>query len=155
MGNALQGLRDRAIVFDNGCVGRNVEIETANPTNYYQVISAPRDMPRAVIDAKLFVPPMGKARGAGGHRRARQPRQWRRRTSRTRKSSTNFGIAACVIDPFGARGVTSTVANQAQYSFAASAYDVLATAACVGATCPRSCPSESARKATAAVVPQC
>jgi dienelactone hydrolase len=41
---------------------------------------------------------------------------------------TDAGIAACVIDPFGARGVSSTVANQAQYSFAASAWDVLATA---------------------------
>ena len=38
-----------------------------------------------------------------------------------------LGMAACVIDPFGRRGVTSTVSNQAQYSFAASAYDVLAT----------------------------
>jgi dienelactone hydrolase len=39
---------------------------------------------------------------------------------------TNEGIGALVIDPFGARAVTSTVANQTQYSFAASAYDVLA-----------------------------
>ena len=54
--DTLAGLRDRDIVFDNGCVGRNIEIETANPTNYYQVINTPRDMPRAVIDAKLFVP---------------------------------------------------------------------------------------------------
>ena len=42
---------------------------------------------------------------------------------------TDAGIACCVIDPFGTRGVTSTVSNQAQYSFAASAWDVLATAA--------------------------
>jgi dienelactone hydrolase len=40
---------------------------------------------------------------------------------------TSAGIAACVIDPFGKRGVTSTVANQAQYSFAASAWDVVST----------------------------
>jgi len=40
---------------------------------------------------------------------------------------TAAGIAACVLDPFGSRGVTSTVANQAQYSFAASAFDVVAT----------------------------
>lgn len=39
---------------------------------------------------------------------------------------TDLGIAAFVIDPFGARSVTSTVANQTQFSFAASAYDVLA-----------------------------
>jgi dienelactone hydrolase len=39
---------------------------------------------------------------------------------------TDMGYASFVLDPFGARGVTSTVANQAQYSFAASAYDVMA-----------------------------
>ena len=41
---------------------------------------------------------------------------------------TDAGIAACPIDPFLARSVVSTVANQTQYSFAASAWDVLATA---------------------------
>ena len=41
---------------------------------------------------------------------------------------TDASIAACAIDPFGNRGVVSTVGNQAQYSFAASAWDVLATA---------------------------
>ena len=38
---------------------------------------------------------------------------------------TGAGIAAFVLDGFGARGVASTVANQTQFSFAASAYDVL------------------------------
>ena len=41
---------------------------------------------------------------------------------------TDAAIAACAIDPFGNRGVVSTVENQAQYSFAASAWDVLAAA---------------------------
>jgi dienelactone hydrolase len=39
---------------------------------------------------------------------------------------TRTGFATFVLDSFGARGVTSTVANQTQFSFAASAYDVLA-----------------------------
>lgn len=39
------------------------------------------------------------------------------------------GYAVCLVDPFGARAVTSTVANQAQYSFAASAVDVVSTLA--------------------------
>ena len=43
-----------------------------------------------------------------------------------------IGIAALVIDPFGARAVTSTVANQTQFSFAASAFDVLAAAGANG-----------------------
>lgn len=38
--------------------------------------------------------------------------------------SEGFGV--CVVDPFSARSVQSTVANQTQYSFAASAFDVLA-----------------------------
>jgi dienelactone hydrolase len=37
-----------------------------------------------------------------------------------------LGYATFVLDSFGARGVTSTVAKQTQFSFAASAYDVLA-----------------------------
>jgi dienelactone hydrolase len=41
---------------------------------------------------------------------------------------TSAGIAVLVIDPFGARSVTSTVADQGQFSFAASSYDVLAAA---------------------------
>lgn len=39
---------------------------------------------------------------------------------------TSAGFAVFVLDSFGARAVTSTVANQTQFSFAASAYDVLA-----------------------------
>ena len=36
------------------------------------------------------------------------------------------GVGAFLVDPFGPRSVDSTVANQTQYSFAASAFDVLA-----------------------------
>ena len=118
-------LRHRTIVFSNGAVGRDIEIETANPLNYYQAITTPHEMPRTVIDGKLFLPPeaahalpvvivvpgsLGVAPSHLAHA----------------ETFTNLGIAAFVIDPFGARNVTSTVANQAQYSFAASAFDVLA-----------------------------
>ncbi len=37
------------------------------------------------------------------------------------------GYVVCVVDPFGPRAVSSTVGDQTQYSFAASAWDVLAT----------------------------
>ncbi len=124
--NTLEGLRDRELVFANGSVGTNLEVESANPTNYYQVINDAPNMPRQVIDAKLFAPPgatravpvvivvpgsLGVAPSHVAHA----------------EQFTNLGYAACVIDPFGTRGITSTVANQAQYSMAASAYDVLAT----------------------------
>ncbi len=105
---------------------RPLVIETANPTNYYEVISAPREMQRTQIDANLCLPSNAKGRvpvvivvpGSLGIA-----------PSHVRHAQTfvELGIAACVIDPFGRRGVTSTVSNQAQYSFAASAYDVLAT----------------------------
>jgi hypothetical protein len=39
------------------------------------------------------------------------------------------GYATAVLDPFGGRAVASTVANQTQYTFAASAFDVCRAAA--------------------------
>src|SRR5205085_3321002 len=36
----------RAITFANGAEGRNIDIPSASPLNYYQVISAPGDMPK-------------------------------------------------------------------------------------------------------------
>ena len=127
--NALQRFRDQSISFANGAAGQNIEIPSASPLNYHQVISAPGEMPRLAVDGKLFLPPAAKrvARGklplvivvpgslgiAPSH------------VSHA-ETVTNEGYAAFVLDSFGARGVTSTVANQTQFSFAASAYDVLA-----------------------------
>ncbi len=67
---------------------------------------------------------------------------------------TDNGIAAFVLDNFGGRDVTSTVANQTQFSFAASAYDVLAAWVLLSAI-PRSTARGLVRKATAAVAPPC
>ena len=47
----------RAITFANGAEGRNIDIPSASPLNYYQVISAPGDIPRLMVDDKLFLPP--------------------------------------------------------------------------------------------------
>ena len=116
--------RDRTIVFANGVTGLPLAVPSANPVNYHQAIAQPEAMPRTVIDAQLFVPPgargcpavivvpgsLGVAPSHLAHA----------------ESLTGIGCAALVIDPFGARGITSTVANQVRYSFAASAYDVLA-----------------------------
>ena len=116
--------RDQTIAF-GGVVGRNVEIPSASPLNYHQVISKPADMPGITIDGKLFLPAsigrklpldmivpgsLGVAPSHVAHA----------------ESLTRAGFATFVLDSFGARGVTSTVANQTQFSFAASAYDVLA-----------------------------
>ena len=124
---AAARFRDRAITLAGGAVGRNVEIPTASPRNYHQAVSAAAEMPRVTIDGKLFLPP--GATGAG---------RWplvivvpgslgvAASHLAHAETLTGAGLAAFVLDPFGARGVTSTVANQTQYSFAASAYDVLA-----------------------------
>ena len=120
-------LRERSIILANGSVGRNFDIPSATPSNYFEAISRPAEMARVTIDGKLFLPqdashtkPLalvivvpGSLGVAASHLAHAE-------------SLTGIGIAAFVLDPFGARGVGSTVANQTQYSFAASAYDVLA-----------------------------
>ena len=110
---------------DNGIGSQTIIIPTANPTGFFQAISAPGSMLKAEISAKLFLP-VGRgiwpvvivvpgSLGVGPPHIA------------AAGLLTDNGIAACVVDPFGLRGVVSTVANQAQYAFAASAWDVLAT----------------------------
>jgi dienelactone hydrolase len=83
-------------------------------------------MPRVTIDGKLFMPPgvtsdapvvviapgsLGISAGNMQHA----------------ETLVGLGLAVFVIDPFGPRGVMSTVENQTLFSFAASAYDVAAT----------------------------
>lgn len=123
---ALTGrFRDQDIIFPNGARGVNVNVPSASPVNFHQAISAPAEMPSVTIDGKLFMPPevisplplvivvpgsLGVAASHVAHA----------------ESLNAAGFAAFVLDGFGARDVTSTVANQTQFSFAASAYDVLA-----------------------------
>lgn len=117
---------EQRIVFDNGIEGEPLTIESGSPASYFEAISSPKSVTQTEIDAKLFVP-QGKGPfpvvivvpGSLGVAPSHLAHA---------ETATGLGIAACVIDPFGRRQVTSTVANQAQYSFAASAWDVLATA---------------------------
>lgn len=117
---------DEVTELDNGVGGETFVIPTASPTGFFQAISEPDTMPGAEICARLFLPaeqgPLpvvvvvpGSLGVAPSHFTAA-------------RLLTDRGIGACVVDPFGLRGVVSTVANQAQYSFAASAWDVLAAA---------------------------
>ena len=110
----------------NGRKGEALTIPSANPKNFYEAISDPGAMPQQDLWAKLFLPdgpgPFGVviivpgSLGLQAHH------------LRYASEVTDRGIAACGLDPFGPRSVTSTVANQVQYSFAASAWDVLAAA---------------------------
>lgn len=125
--------RDQNIVFaadsHGQSKGQNFEIPTANPANYFHVISNSADLPRLAIDGKLFLP------GSSDRKRNGKlplvmvvPGSLGIAASHVKHAETVVadGFAAFVLDSFGARNVTSTVADQAQFSFAASAYDVLA-----------------------------
>lgn len=126
MSATVSRFRDRTITFAGGVTGRVVEVPSASPRNYHHAISTADEMPRLTIDGQLFLPPpAGSVRvplvivvpGSLGIAASHLAHA---------ETLVQAGLAAFVLDPFGARGVTSTVANQTQYSFAASAYDVLA-----------------------------
>lgn len=125
--DAAQRFRDREIVFPNGVSGQNVDIPSASPLNYHQVISAPADMPSTTVDGKLFMP-AGHAPDAPVPLIIVAPGSLGVAPSHLKHAETlnDLGYATFVLDSFGARGVSSTVAKQTQFSFAASAYDVLA-----------------------------
>ena len=122
----------------NGLVGEALAIPSASPKNFFQAISDPAAMPRQNLWGKLFLP--DGADGSGGSGRPGRPGPFpvviiapgslglQQHHVSYAAELTDADIAACAIDPFGNRGVVSTVENQAQYSFAASAWDVLATA---------------------------
>ena len=110
----------------NGLAGEALTIPSANPKNFHQAISDPDAMSGQDLWAKLFLPDgpgpfpvvilVPGSLGLQAHHLSYA------------SVITDARIAACALDPFGPRSVTSTVANQVQYSFAASAWDVLATA---------------------------
>ena len=125
--------RDQDIVFATGAngqsKGQNFEIPTANPANYFHVISNSADLPRLAIDGKLFLPASDQRKRNGKLPLVMVvPGSLGIAPSHLKHAETvvSDGFAAFVLDSFGARDVTSTVANQTQFSFAASAYDVLA-----------------------------
>lgn len=123
--NLNERFRDQSLMFANGVEGQNVEIPSASPLNYYQVVSEPEEMPRTMVDGKLFMPIDGDAPfplvivapGSLGVA-----------PSHIQHAETinSLGVATFILDSFGARQVTSTVADQTQFSFAASAFDLLA-----------------------------
>ena len=108
----------------NGLAGEALTIPSANPRNFHQAISHTGAMPRQDLWAKLFVP-----EGAGPHPVvvvAPGSLGLQEHHMAIASAITDAGIAACTIDPFSTRSVVSTVVRQVQFSFAASAWDVLA-----------------------------
>jgi dienelactone hydrolase len=115
--------RDRLITYA-GVQGERLTIPSANPINHHQAINDPTGCEPIDIDAQLFVPPgvdrpptvivVPGSLGVGPNHEQHT------------ETLVAAGFAACLLDPFGARSVESTVAKQTHYSFAASAFDVLA-----------------------------
>jgi dienelactone hydrolase len=121
--------RDQTVAFAGLGAGENIEIPSASPVNYHQVISRPAAMPKVAVDGKLFMPASDRRASAGKLPLVMVvPGSLGVAPSHLAHAETlaRDGFASFVLDSFGARGVTSTVANQTQFSFAASAYDVLA-----------------------------
>ena len=110
----------------NGLGGEALAILSANPKNFHQAISDTDAMPRQDLWAKLFLPegpgPFPVVIIAPGSLGLQQHH------CEIAAAITDAAIAACAIDPFSTRGVVTTVESQVQFSFAASAWDVLATA---------------------------
>ncbi|MGI9604490.1 MAG: dienelactone hydrolase family protein [Acidimicrobiales bacterium] len=122
MDEPTERFRDQTTVL-GGITGEVVEMVSANPTNFHQAVTDPDGCEPLRIDGKLFVPSSTPAPlvmvipgslGVGPNHLAHA------------ETMLDAGYAAFVLDPFGPRAVVSTVANQTQYSFAASAFDVLA-----------------------------
>lgn len=115
--------RDREVTYA-GVTGERLVVPSANPLNHRQAITDPAGCPPVEIDAQLFVPAAGEplpavivvpgSLGVGPNHEMHA------------ETLVDAGFAVCVLDPFGPRSVASTVANQTQYSFAASSFDVLA-----------------------------
>ncbi len=109
----------------SGIVGVNVDVTSANPINYHQAITDPAGCEPVTIDGKLFLQPddgpqpvvmvVPGSIGVGPNHRAHAA------------TLVAEGFSVFLLDPFGGRSVTSTVANQTHYSFAASGFDVLAS----------------------------
>ena len=122
--DGVERFRDRSVTLA-GVVGRNVEIPSANPVNYHQAIDDPGGCEPLLADGKLFLPradgPLPVVMVVPGSLGVGESHLGHAGTL------LEAGYAAFVLDPFGPRSVVSTVANQTHYSFAASAFDVLAT----------------------------
>ena len=121
--------RDQDIVFAHGSAGQNLDIPSANPVNYFDVVSNTAGLPKLTIDGKLFLPAADQRQRGGKFPLVMVvPGSLGVAPSHLAHAEalTDDGFAAFVLDSFGARDVTSTVANQTQFSFASSAFDVLA-----------------------------
>ncbi len=107
-----------------GFVGKAIDFPSANPVNYAQAIMDRSGCEEIQIDGKLFSPDSSEPLPAV----IIVPGSLGVSDNHLTHAETllSNGMAVFVVDPFTSRRVESTVANQTHYSFAASAFDVLA-----------------------------
>jgi dienelactone hydrolase len=115
----------RQVTLDNGITGKPLTFESANPSNFEDIIGKATIIP-IKLDGQLFVPAVAVpqavvilAPGSGGV----EPDHLN-----FAKELTSAGLAVFVMDPYTGRGIKDTISNQGQLSWAASVYDVLAVA---------------------------
>jgi hypothetical protein len=108
--------RDQDIVFADGAngqsKGQNFEVPTANPANYFHVISHSADLPKLAIDGKLFLPASDQRRRNGKLPLVMVvPGSLGVAPSHVKHAETvvSDGFAAFVLDCFGARDVSSVL----------------------------------------------
>jgi len=114
------------IRLDNGVQGQILEFESGTPDTWSQIITG-IGLTGLQVHMQLFIPP-GEGRralvflipGSTGINRAHV---------RHANSLTGQGIAACIVDSFGSRGITHTYHDQRQMTFSAGTYDLLRAAA--------------------------
>ena len=133
-GNRASGdeaIFDEGFRLANGLAGEALTVASANPVNFHQAIADTAAMARQDIRAKLFVPdgpgPFPVVVVVPGSLGLQQHHMT------IAAAITDVGAAACAIDPFSTRSVVTTVVRQVQFSFAASAWDVLAAAEALAA----------------------
>lgn len=122
----IQDFSGTPIQLENGIVGSILEFESGTPDAWFQIVSG-KGMAPARVQMQLFLPQrQGRHAlvflipGSTGINRAHV---------RHANSLTDSGIAACIVDSFGSRGITHTYHDQRQLTFSAGTYDLLRAAA--------------------------
>jgi dienelactone hydrolase len=122
--NSVQTFHKENITLANGVEGCLHEVASANVVSYEDIIAC-KPAPAVTLHAQLFTPAQGNKRypvviiypGSGGINPALLVHA---------EKLTNAGFSAFVVDPFTGRKVRNTIAEQQQFSFAASTWDIFA-----------------------------
>ena len=132
MAHSVNQFDEKVVTLANGLSGEIVNLPSANPATFFAAISRRDSVEAHNIAGQLFCPDENQNRKKPAV--IIVPGSLSVAPSHLQHAAalTDLGLAVLVIDPFVTRQVTSTVANQAQYSFAASTWDVMASVAWLG-----------------------